>query len=42
MTTNRTRMAWRLGWAIAIGAAVLAPRAADAAWYSWLVRLVIR
>jgi hypothetical protein len=40
MTTDRVaKVAWRFGWAMVITAALLAPKAAEAAWYTWLLRL---
>ncbi len=40
MTTSRfTKVAWRFGVAVAMAAAILAPRAAEAAWYRWVLWL---
>lgn len=36
MTANRVaKVAWRLGWTVLIAAALLAPKAAEAYWFSW-------
>lgn len=35
MTNRVAKVAWRFGWTVVIAAALLAPKAAEAAWCWW-------